>query len=64
MTDETDKSQKLTEAVVEKPKELVQEASEGRSERTPLIALTGVTIAVGILVAIVLALAFLIYFLV
>ncbi len=36
-------------------KDLAEEAQRGRSERTPFLALSGVTIAVAALVAIVLA---------
>ena len=53
----------LVESAVEKPKELAREAERGRSERTPWIALTGVTMAVGAVVAVVLAAALLVYFL-
>jgi hypothetical protein len=38
----------------EKPAELVREAERGESERTPFIALAGVTLAVAALVAVVL----------
>jgi cell division protein FtsX len=47
---------------MEKPKELVQEAERGRSPRTPLLALTGVTIIVGIAFAILVAIALVLYF--
>jgi hypothetical protein len=50
--------------MTETPKELAKEADRGRSERTPWIALTGVTLAVGALVAVVLVLAFLAYLLI
>ncbi len=61
---DSDNSHNLVEAAVEKPKELAREAERGRSERTPWIAITGVTIAVGAVVAVVMALALLLYFLV
>jgi hypothetical protein len=48
---------------IESTKDVVREAERGRSERTPWIALTGVTIAVGAIVGLVLALALLVYFL-
>jgi hypothetical protein len=48
---------------VETTKRVVREAERGRSERTPWIALSGVTIAVGLLVAAILAIAFAVYFL-
>jgi hypothetical protein len=47
---------------VEKTKELAAEAERGRSPRTPIIAITGVTLAVGTIVAVVLALAITLYF--
>jgi hypothetical protein len=47
---------------VEKIKELEAEADRGRSPRTPLIALTGVTIVVGVIFAIVVAVALILYF--
>jgi len=49
---------------VEAGKQTVTEAARGRDERTPLIALTGVALVVGALVAVILAAALLIYFLV
>ena len=49
--------------MTETPKELAQEASRGRSARTPVIALTGVTLVVAVVVAVILAAAFLVYFL-
>jgi uncharacterized membrane protein len=47
---------------VETTKDLAAEAERGRSARTPLIAVTGVTLAVGVVVAIVLAVALILYF--
>jgi cell division protein FtsX len=47
---------------VETTKELAAEAERGRSARTPLIAVTGVTIVVGIAFAILLAIALVLYF--
>ncbi len=49
--------------MTETPKDLVKEAERGRSERTPWIALTGVTLVVGALVAAILAVALVVYFL-
>lgn len=49
---------------VEATKDLAREAERGRSPRTPLIALTGVTLFVGMVVAVILTLALLVYFLV
>ncbi len=44
-----------------KPKELAGEAERGRSARTPWLAISGVTLVVGVLVAIVLGIAFAVY---
>ena len=51
---------------LKEPKQAVQdvvaEADRGRSERTPLIALSGVTLVVGAVAAIVILAAFLVYY--
>jgi hypothetical protein len=47
---------------VETAKELEHEAEVGESARTPLIALTGVTIGVGVVLLIILAIALTLYF--
>lgn len=47
--------------LTEKPKELVEEAERGRSERTPWLVLGGLQVAIGALVAVVLAIAFVAY---
>ena len=44
-------------------KNIVDETDRGRSTRTPFLALTGVTLVVGALVAVVFVLAFLAYYL-
>jgi hypothetical protein len=41
----------------------LKEASRGRSERTPLIALSGVALLIGAAAAIVILIAFLVYYL-
>jgi hypothetical protein len=46
---------------VETTKDLAREAAEGSSERTPLIALGAVHLIVGIVVAVLIALVFLVY---
>jgi hypothetical protein len=46
---------------IEKTEEVVREAERGRSERTPWLVLGGVHLAVGALVAVVLAIAFIAY---
>ena len=52
---------------MKEPKQAVQdvaaEAGRGRSERTPFIALSGVTLLVGAAAAIVILVAFLVYYL-
>jgi hypothetical protein len=50
--------------MTETPKELVEEAQRGRSERTPWLALTGVTLVVAVLVCVILAVALIVYFVV
>ena len=47
---------------VETTKDLTAEAERGRSPRTPLIAITGVTLVVGVIFVIVLAVALTVYF--
>jgi hypothetical protein len=47
---------------VETAKELAHEAEEGKSARTPLIAITGVTLFVGVIVLISLAISLTLYF--
>jgi len=47
---------------VEKVKELEAEAERGRSPRTPLIALTGVTVVIGVILAVLVAVALVLYF--
>ena len=49
--------------MTETPKDLAKEAERGRSERTPWIALSGVTLVIGALVAVILVVAFLAYYL-
>ncbi|HEV8459126.1 MAG TPA: hypothetical protein VGQ38_00335 [Gaiellaceae bacterium] len=49
--------------MTETPKELVEEAQEGRSERTPWLALGGVTLVVALVVAVIVVIAVLVYFL-
>lgn len=48
---------------IEKTEELAAEAERGQSERTPWLVLGGVQLAVGALVAVVLAIAFVAYLL-
>jgi hypothetical protein len=65
MADPVEKAKGVVHAVehpVETAKELEREAEEGRSARTPVIALTGVTIFVGIIFAILVTIALVLYF--
>ena len=50
--------------MTESPKKLAREAERGSSERTPLIALTGVTMVIAAVVAVLVVVLLLIYFLV
>jgi hypothetical protein len=50
--------------MTETPKGLAKEADRGRSDRTPWIALTGVTLAVGVFVAVVAVAALILYWVV
>lgn len=47
---------------VEKAKDLAAEADRGRSPRTPLIVLTGVTLFIGVAFAILVTVALILYF--
>ena len=65
MADPVEKAKDVVHAVehpVETAKELEREAEEGKSARTPVIALTGVTIFVGIIFAILVTIALVLYF--
>jgi hypothetical protein len=48
--------------MTETPRDLLEEAERGKSERTPWLALTGVTLVVGALVVVILAVALIVYF--
>lgn len=48
---------------IEKAEDVVVEAERGQSERTPWLVLGGVHVAVALLVAVVLAIAFTVYLL-
>ena len=50
--------------MTETPKELVDEAQRGRSERTPWLALTGVTLVLTVVVGVLIAAALIVYFVV
>ena len=47
---------------VEKTKDLAAEAERGRSPRTPLLALTGVTMLIGVIFAILVSVGLVLYF--
>jgi hypothetical protein len=47
---------------VEKIKELEAEAERGRSPRTPLLALTGVTVLLSVIFAVLVTVALVLYF--
>ena len=47
---------------VEKTKELAAEVDRGRSPRTPLLAITGITLLVGVAFAILVTVALVLYF--
>ena len=47
---------------VETAKDLAAEAERGRSPRTPLIAITGVTLFVGVVFAVVVTIGLVLYF--
>ena len=50
--------------MTETPKDVVEEAQRGRSERTPWLALTGVTLVVAVVVAVIAVAALIVYFVV
>jgi hypothetical protein len=65
MVDPAEKAKDVVHAVehpVETAKALEREAEEGRSPRTPLIAITGVTLFVGVIFVIVVTVALVLYF--
>jgi hypothetical protein len=48
---------------VETTKDLADEAGKGRSPRTPLLAMTGVTVVVAVVLAVILTIVLLVYYL-
>ena len=65
MADPVEKAKDVVHAVehpLETAKELEREAEEGKSARTPLIALTGITLFVGVIFAILVTIALVLYF--
>jgi len=67
MADPVEKVKEVASAAahpVEKAEELAEEAARGRSARTPVIAITGVSLVIGVILALLLVALFLIYYLV
>jgi hypothetical protein len=65
MADPLDKAKHVLHDVehpVETAKALEREAAEGESPRTPVIAITGITIFLGVIFVILLAIALTLYF--
>ena len=65
MAELPEKAKDVVQAVehpIETAKALEQEAEEGASARTPLIALTGVTLALSVILAVMLAITMTLYF--
>ena len=67
MADSVDKAKDVAGAAahpVDTATELTEEARRGRSARTPAIAIGGVTVVIGLVLALLLVVLFLIYYLV
>ena len=65
MSDSVDKANDVVHAVehpVETAKALEHEAAEGESARTPLILVSGITLILGVIFVILLAIALTLYF--
>jgi hypothetical protein len=65
MADPVEKAKDVVQAVehpIETAKALEHEAAEGRSARTPLIAVTGITLILGSIFVILLAITLTLYF--
>jgi hypothetical protein len=65
VADPVDKAKDLVHSIehpVETAKALEREAEEGVSPRTPLIAVTGITLILGVIFVILLAIALTLYF--
>jgi hypothetical protein len=65
MSDSVDKAKDVVHAVehpVETAKALEHEAAEGKSARTPLIAVTGITLILAVIFVILLAITLTLYF--
>ncbi len=65
MPDPVDKAKDVAEAAarpVETSKDLAAEVNRGRSARTPALAITGVTLVIGVVLALLLVVLFVVYF--
>jgi hypothetical protein len=65
MTDPVEKAKDVVHAVehpVETVKALEHEAAEGKSARTPLIAVTGITLVLAVIFAILVTITLVLYF--
>jgi len=65
MADPVEKAKDVVHAVehpVETVKALEHEAAEGKSARTPLIAVTGITLILGVIFAILVTITLVLYF--
>jgi hypothetical protein len=65
MADPVEKAKDVAHAVehpVETAKELEHEAAEGKSARTPAIAITGITLFLGVIFAVLVTVALILYF--
>jgi hypothetical protein len=65
MADPVEKAKDVVHAVehpVETAKALEHEAAEGSSPRTPLLAITGITLVLGVIFAILVTIALVLYF--
>jgi hypothetical protein len=65
VSDPVDKAKDVVHAVehpVETVKALEHEAAEGKSARTPLIAVTGITLILGVIFAILVTITLVLYF--
>ena len=59
----TDRDSTPGETQPEQPTDVVQEAERGESDRTPLLVLSGVMLAAGLVVGVLVVILLLVYFL-
>ena len=65
MADPVEKAKDVAHAVehpIETAKALEQEAAEGSSPRTPMLAITGITLVLGVIFAVLVTVALILYF--